>query len=58
MPFDGNKWNAAKLVPYESLLTHIRSEFGELEKMEDDANDTSKHWRVPGHKGTVGFITR
>ena len=28
-----------------------------LERLEDGPNDTSKTYHVPGHRGTVGFIT-
>lgn len=58
MPFDGNKWRPEKLVPYRVLLERIVERFGPLEKVGDAANDTSKHWRVPGSRGTIGFITR
>lgn len=59
MPFDGNKWQVQKLVPYRHLVKTIQQEFPTFERVanRDDPNDTSKHWRVPGHLGTVGFIT-
>ncbi|KAL9937418.1 hypothetical protein V8E36_003827 [Tilletia maclaganii] len=57
MPFDGNKWQQGKLVPYRQLLDHIQHKFGPLERLRDDPNDTSKGWRVPGFAGSVGFIT-
>ncbi|SPO19713.1 related to Molybdopterin biosynthesis CNX2 protein [Ustilago trichophora] len=59
MPFDGNKWQVQKLVPYRDLVETIQKEFPTFERVtnRDDPNDTSKHWRVPGHQGTVGFIT-
>lgn len=58
MPFDGNRWRPEKLVPYSQLLERITERFGALEKVADDTNDTSKHWRVAGHKSSLGFITR
>lgn len=58
MPFDGNNWKTSKLVPYKALLTQLHNLYGPLERLQDDTNDTSKHWRVPGHKGSIGFITR
>lgn len=59
MPFDGNKWQVQKLVPYRDLVKTIQNDFPTFERVakRDDPNDTSKHWRVPGHQGTVGFIT-
>jgi hypothetical protein len=44
MPFDGNKWNLKKMVPYKDLLKAIASKY-QIEtiiKLDDDANDTSK----------------
>ncbi|PWZ02978.1 molybdenum cofactor biosynthesis prote [Testicularia cyperi] len=59
MPFDGNKWQVTKLVPYQDLVGTIQREFPTFARLSahDDANDTSKHWHVPGHEGKVGFIT-
>jgi Molybdenum Cofactor Synthesis C len=57
MPFDGNKWQTSKLVPYQELLSSLREMYGDLERLEDDKNDTSKGWRAPGYKGNIGFIT-
>ncbi|KAK0538214.1 hypothetical protein OC834_000540 [Tilletia horrida] len=58
MPFDGNKWQMGKLVTYRQLLDRIQHKFGPLERLQDDDNDTSKGWRVPGFAGSIGFITR
>lgn len=58
MPFDGNRWKPEKLVPFQQLLQTITRKYGPLERLQDDANDTSKHWRVPGHVGRIGFISR
>ncbi|RUS32388.1 hypothetical protein BC938DRAFT_475539 [Jimgerdemannia flammicorona] len=57
MPFDGNKWNSDKLVPYKELISRIEERFGGLQKLPDDLNDTSKAFRVPGYAGQIGFIT-
>lgn len=57
MPFDGNKWRPEKLVPYSQLLENITEQYGPLEKVVDDTNDTSKHWKVSGHQSRLGFIT-
>ncbi|CEH16009.1 molybdenum cofactor biosynthesis pathway protein [Ceraceosorus bombacis] len=57
MPFSGNSWQATSLVPYKVLLQRIQAAFGPLERVQDDKNDTSKHWKVPGHRGKLGFIT-
>lgn len=57
MPFDGNKWNKDKLVPYKEMTQRIESIYGRLYKLGDGMNDTTKHFQVPGYKGKLGFIT-
>lgn len=57
MPFDGNKWNRAKMLGYDEMLHRIREEHPGLEKVQDHRNDTSKTWRIPGFAGRIGFIT-
>ncbi|CAG0899286.1 unnamed protein product, partial [Darwinula stevensoni] len=57
MPFDGNKWNTTKMVPYFEMLDVIKRQFPNLTRLTDQANDTSKAYRVPGHVGQIGFIT-
>ncbi|KAL1914658.1 uncharacterized protein VTP21DRAFT_8069 [Calcarisporiella thermophila] len=57
MPFDGNKWNSEKMVPFKELLNRIEEAFGPLEKLNDEMNDTSKAFRIPGYSGQLGFIT-
>jgi len=57
MPFDGNRWNADKLVPYKEMIQDIEARFGKLQKLSDDPNDTTKAFRLPGYAGKVGFIT-
>ena len=31
MPFDGNKWNTKKMVPYEEMLQIIKTRYGKVE---------------------------
>ena len=57
MPFDGNRWSDKKLVSYKELLTTIQTDFPTFYRLEDHENDVSKTWKVPGFRGTVGFIT-
>jgi len=57
MPFDGNRWNTEKMVPYQEMLEIIRKSFPSFQRVEDAPNDTSKGWKVPGFLGQVGFIT-
>lgn len=47
-----------KLVPYRELISRIEEETGNrLEKLNDAPNETAKSYRLPGHAGTVSFIT-
>lgn len=57
MPFGGNDFAMKKFVPYKEVLTLIQKEFGEIQKLEDKQNDTSKAFKIPGAKGQFGFIT-
>ena len=57
MPFDGNKWNTQKMVPYQEMIEIIQQKYPDFHRIADAPNDTSKGYKVPGFKGQVGFIT-
>lgn len=59
MPFDGNRWNDKKMVPYKEMVEVIQRKHPDFQRVihEDEENDTSKAWTVPGFAGRVGFIT-
>lgn len=57
MPFDGNRWNVSKFVSYADMLAALAAEFGGLQRMTDSKHSTTKHYRIPGFAGRVGFIT-
>ena len=57
MPFDGNGWNDNIFLPWDEMMALIRPEYPDIEALATTANETSKTFRVPGHVGTVGFIT-
>ena len=44
MPFDGNKWNTNKMIPYKEMLKIIATKYPieTIQKLKDDPNDTSK----------------
>ena len=56
MPFAGNGWGDTQLFPYTDMRDRIAAHFP-LERLDDGPHYTSKTYRVPGHRGTVGFIT-
>ena len=59
MPFDGNKWNTKKMVPFKEILKIIAQTYAmeTINRLEDDPNDTSKAFKITGYKGQFGFIT-
>ncbi|XP_047025427.1 GTP 3',8-cyclase, mitochondrial [Helicoverpa zea] len=56
MPFSGNKWDDSKLVPYRAALKAAAARHA-LEPAPPRPNDTATVWRVPGYRGSVGFIS-
>lgn len=56
MPFDGNNWNADKLVTWQEMLQQIGQKY-QLTAYETEASDTSKYYTVAGHQGMLAFIT-
>ncbi|KAL2257030.1 hypothetical protein VTK26DRAFT_761 [Humicola hyalothermophila] len=57
MPFDGNKWSEGKMFSYQEMLDLIRARYPDLRRAQDQKNDTSKTYQVPGFVGKIGFIT-
>ncbi|PBL00412.1 molybdenum cofactor biosynthesis prote [Armillaria gallica] len=57
MPFTGNAWDKRKMVPSSVLFGKIMLHHPDVERISDEVNDTARSWRVPGYKGTFGFIS-
>lgn len=57
MPFDSNRWNDETFVSFKEMMTYIRERYPTIEKLQDDPNDTSKAFKIPGFAGQFGFIT-
>ena len=59
MPFDGNNWNKEQTVSYQEILDVAISQYSdiEIEKIQDNPNDTTRHYKVAGAKGTFGIIS-
>lgn len=55
MPFDGNRWETAKLVPSKEMLQRLQASTPDLLPVEGRRSDTSKVWSAPGWKGSVGY---
>jgi len=56
MPFTGNRWMDDKVVTWQDILGIIETKFSWM-KLKDEANDTTKKYRVPGHLGTFAVIS-
>lgn len=56
MPFDGNKWNSDKLVTLHEMLELIGSQYN-ISATENEPNDTSKPYKIEGHKGSFAIIS-
>ena len=42
MPFDGNRWNLGKFVPYRKMLAAVLARYPDLQRVADGPNNTSK----------------
>jgi cyclic pyranopterin phosphate synthase len=47
-----------RFVPAQELRSSIEKEFGPLEEAEVQTNGPARTYRIPGAKGTVGFISQ
>ena len=45
------------MVPSSDLLDRIRRRHPSITKASDELNDTARSYRVPGHRGSIGFIS-
>lgn len=42
MPFNGNRWNLSKFVPYRTMLAKVMGQWEQLVRLKDQPSDTSK----------------
>ena len=59
MPFDGNKWDLSKMVSYKEVMTYVNAAFpeGDIERLQDAPNDTSKNYKIKGYQGRFAIIS-
>jgi len=57
MPFEGNSWDTARMVPDAEVLDRIRALHPDLERLDDSPTSTSRTYRVPGAAGTIGLVS-
>jgi cyclic pyranopterin phosphate synthase len=56
MPFAGNRWTSNKVVSLEEILALVGAKYT-YQDLPGGANDTAKHYQVPGHAGTFAVIS-
>jgi cyclic pyranopterin phosphate synthase len=59
MPFDGNRWNWEKMLSFKEIMNDVDGHFKveNVERIEDEPNDTSKNYRIKGYTGSFGIIS-
>ena len=59
MPFNGNKWDISKLVPYASIMDCVFEAYSKnnIARLDDAPNDTSKNYKVTSYKGSFAVIS-
>jgi GTP 3',8-cyclase len=45
------------MVPSSELLSRISTRYPTITKVADELNDTARNYFIPGHKGSLGFIS-
>ncbi len=56
MPFDGNGWDRAELVPWTETRDRIEAAHGPLRPLDDGPHATARTFTRPGWRGRVGFV--
>ncbi|KZT54130.1 molybdenum cofactor synthesis-step 1 protein isoform 2 [Calocera cornea HHB12733] len=57
MPFTGNKWDKAKMIPSGDLLQSIASQYPDVRRVAGEPSDTARSYTIPGHLGSIAFIS-
>lgn len=58
MPFEGNDWDANKMVSLSEILQRAEQVFGsELIPLKNHENDTAKNFKIAGYAGSWGVIS-
>ncbi|MEJ7557784.1 MAG: GTP 3',8-cyclase MoaA [Pedobacter sp.] len=56
MPFNGNRWTSNQVYSLEEILNVAGSRY-EVLPLAGSANDTAKHYMIPGHVGSFAVIS-
>ena len=59
MPFDGNRWNKAKLVTQQEILDQVATHFGadQLQPLQNEAHFIARNYQIKGFRGGFGIIS-
>lgn len=59
MPFDGNKWDKAKMVSYAQVMEYVNANYDDSKviRLQDAPNDTSKNYKIDGYNGSFAIIS-
>ncbi|MBL0060809.1 MAG: hypothetical protein IPP40_04800 [bacterium] len=56
MPFPGNAWTNARMIPWQELLQRLREKH-DLLPLDNSSTDVARSFAIEGHCGTVIFIS-
>jgi cyclic pyranopterin phosphate synthase len=56
MPFAGNRWTSNQVVSLADILQQVSARYDFI-SLPGAANDTAKHYQVPGHAGSFAVIS-
>lgn len=58
MPMEGvGEVHDEALVTSQQTMERLETRFGKLDPVETDPSDPARLWRIPGARGTIGFIS-
>jgi cyclic pyranopterin phosphate synthase len=57
MPFDGNRWDDSKMVPFAEVRQRVLDAAPSLRRLADPRSEVAKNFSVEGHAGSVSFVT-
>lgn len=59
MPFDGNKWDKAKMVSFDQIIKIVHAYYhkSDIIRILDAPNDTSKNYRIKNYHGSFAVIS-
>ncbi|MFL9833624.1 GTP 3',8-cyclase MoaA [Chryseobacterium terrae] len=59
MPFDGNQWDREKTVSYDEIMNLVHQNFTaeNIVRLQDEAHDTTRNFKINGFKGSFGIIS-